>query len=84
LGGRGRWISEFEDSQGYTQKPCLEKQKTKKRECIQKEKEAPRRVIGYLCPQLHGSKVSNDRVANKKGTVVVFFSMVPCSKTTLR
>jgi hypothetical protein len=39
LGGRGRWISEieanlvykseFQDSQGYTEKPCLEKQKTK-------------------------------------------------------
>jgi hypothetical protein len=32
LGGRGRWISEFkefQDSQGYTEKPCLEKQ-TKK------------------------------------------------------
>jgi hypothetical protein len=33
LGGRGRWISEFEaslvqDSQGYTEKPCLEKQTT--------------------------------------------------------
>jgi hypothetical protein len=28
LGGRGRRISEFEDSQGYTEKPCLEK-KTK-------------------------------------------------------
>jgi hypothetical protein len=25
LGGRGRWISEFEDSQGYTEKPCLKK-----------------------------------------------------------
>jgi hypothetical protein len=40
LGGRGRWISEFEaslvyksefqDSQGYTEKPCLEKKKKKK------------------------------------------------------
>jgi hypothetical protein len=41
LGGRGRWISEFEaslvglqsefqDSQGYTEKPCLEKPKSKK------------------------------------------------------
>jgi hypothetical protein len=39
LGGRGRWISEFEaslvlqsefqDSQGYTEKPCLEKPKPK-------------------------------------------------------
>jgi hypothetical protein len=35
LGGRGRWISEFgpglqsesQDSQGYTDKPCLKKQK---------------------------------------------------------
>jgi hypothetical protein len=30
-GGRGRRISEFEDSQGYTEKPCLEKPKKKKR-----------------------------------------------------
>jgi hypothetical protein len=37
LGGRGRWISEFEanlvykmNSQGYTEKPCLEKTKEKK------------------------------------------------------
>jgi hypothetical protein len=36
LGGRGRWISEFEalqsefqDNQSYTEKPCLENQKTK-------------------------------------------------------
>ena len=30
MGGRGRQISEFQDSQGYTEKPCLEKQnKTK-------------------------------------------------------
>jgi hypothetical protein len=26
LGGRGRRISEFQDSQGYTEKPCLKKQ----------------------------------------------------------
>jgi hypothetical protein len=44
LGGRGRWISEFEaslvykviqsefqDSQGYTEKPCLTKAKKKKK-----------------------------------------------------
>jgi hypothetical protein len=41
LGGRGRQISEleaslvykvsFQDSQGYTEKPCLEKPKKKKR-----------------------------------------------------
>jgi hypothetical protein len=32
LGGRGKQISEFQDSQGYTEKPCLEKpnQPTKK------------------------------------------------------
>jgi hypothetical protein len=29
LAGRGRRISEFEDSQGYTEKPCLKKQKNK-------------------------------------------------------
>jgi hypothetical protein len=34
LGGRGRWISEFEDSQGYTEKPCLEKPKAKKKKKI--------------------------------------------------
>jgi hypothetical protein len=40
LGGRGRWISEFkaslvykiefQDSQGYTEKPCLKNKKTNK------------------------------------------------------
>jgi hypothetical protein len=40
LGGRGRWISEFkanhglqnkfQDSQGFTEKPCLEKKKEMK------------------------------------------------------
>jgi hypothetical protein len=30
LGGRGRQISEFEASQGYTEKPCLEKNKKQK------------------------------------------------------
>ena len=34
LGGRGRRISEFEDSQGYTDKPCLEKPKEKKKESL--------------------------------------------------
>jgi hypothetical protein len=28
LGGRGRQISEFQDSQDYTEKPCLEKKQT--------------------------------------------------------
>jgi hypothetical protein len=31
LGGRGRQISEFQDSQDYTEKPCLEKQTNKKK-----------------------------------------------------
>jgi hypothetical protein len=31
LGGRGRRISEFEASQGYTEKPRLEKPKRKKK-----------------------------------------------------
>jgi hypothetical protein len=48
LGGRGRRISEFEasliyrefqDSQGYTEKPCLEKQnKTKQNKTKQNKK----------------------------------------------
>lgn len=29
--GRGRWISEFPDSQSYTGKPCLDKTKQEKR-----------------------------------------------------
>jgi hypothetical protein len=28
LGGRDRQVSEFKDSQGYTEKPCLEKKKS--------------------------------------------------------
>jgi hypothetical protein len=31
LGDRGRWISEFKASQGYKEKPCLEKPKKKKK-----------------------------------------------------
>ena len=30
-GGRGRQISEFQDSQGYTEKPCLKTNKQKKK-----------------------------------------------------
>jgi hypothetical protein len=30
LGGRGRAISEFKDSLGYTEKPCLEKKNPNK------------------------------------------------------
>jgi hypothetical protein len=37
LGGRGRWISEFQDSQqGYTEKPCLEKTKKRKKKNFKK------------------------------------------------
>jgi hypothetical protein len=40
LGDRGRQISEFEDSQGYSEKPCLEKpiRKGERREKEKKEK----------------------------------------------
>jgi Sec-independent protein translocase protein TatA len=50
LGGRGRWISEFkaslvyksefQDSQGYTEKPCLKQQQQQqhKKENKQKQK----------------------------------------------
>jgi hypothetical protein len=26
-GGRAKWISKFQDSQGHTEKPCFEKRK---------------------------------------------------------
>ena len=37
--GRGRRISEFEDSQGSTEKPCLEKTKTKQKKKKKRKKE---------------------------------------------
>jgi hypothetical protein len=49
LGGRGRWISEFkasrlksefQDSQGYTEKPCLEKQNKTKQNKTKQTKNA--------------------------------------------
>jgi hypothetical protein len=40
LGGRGRWISEFEASLVYTEKPCLKKnQKNKTKQSKTKEPE---------------------------------------------
>jgi hypothetical protein len=38
LGGRGRRISEFEASQGYTEKLCLEKPKEKRKKQKRKKK----------------------------------------------
>jgi hypothetical protein len=39
--GRGRQISEFQDSQGYTEKPCLKKPK-KQQNKKRKEKKNPK------------------------------------------
>jgi hypothetical protein len=39
LGGRGRRVSEFQDSQGYTEEPCLEKTRKKKKERKKERKE---------------------------------------------
>jgi hypothetical protein len=36
LGGRGKRISEFQDSQDYTEKPCLEQNKTNKQKYAKK------------------------------------------------
>jgi hypothetical protein len=44
LGGRGRWISEFKDSLGYTEKPCLKKPKKKKKK---RKKEKQYRFFFY-------------------------------------
>ena len=41
--GRGRRISEFEDSQGSTEKPCLEKTKTKQKKKKKKERKKKKR-----------------------------------------
>jgi hypothetical protein len=59
LGGRGRRISEFkaslvyksefQDSRGYAEKPCLKKQKTKQTKTnkqINKQKEEDRNLSG--------------------------------------
>jgi hypothetical protein len=49
LGGRGRWIaglqSNFHDSQGYTEKPCLKKQTKTQKIQLKGEKK------GYLAGQ---------------------------------
>jgi hypothetical protein len=51
LEGRGRQISEFglqsefQDSQGYTEKPCLETQKTKNKKAKNKNK----KFLKILC-----------------------------------
>jgi hypothetical protein len=39
LGGRGRWISEFQDSQGYTEKPCLKTKQNKQTNKKTKERQ---------------------------------------------
>jgi hypothetical protein len=39
LGGRGRQISEFKASQGYTEKPCLENKETNKETTKQTNKQ---------------------------------------------
>jgi Sec-independent protein translocase protein TatA len=55
LGGRGRWISEFQaslvylqselqDSQSYTEKPCLEKQKQKKQKTKNKKPNKQKKI----------------------------------------
>jgi hypothetical protein len=71
LGGRGRWISEFEgqpglqsefqDSQGNTEKPCLVKPKTKnkKQKDKTKTKTPPYLLLRYKNNNHNGHKESN-------------------------
>jgi hypothetical protein len=56
LGGRGRWISEFEDSHGYTEKPCLEKNKKTKNK--KQKKKAPSGRPGSLLSRVEVSLFS--------------------------
>jgi hypothetical protein len=69
LGGRGRWISEFEarliyrvefqDSQGYTEKLCLEKQnktkqnKTKQNKTNKTKQKTPEKTLTLLLMPRH-------------------------------
>jgi hypothetical protein len=44
LGGRGRQISEFQDSQDYIKKPCFKKQKTKTTTTKNKKKQKTNKI----------------------------------------
>jgi hypothetical protein len=37
LSSRPAWSTEFQDSQGYTEKPCLEKQKQTKKKSVNEQ-----------------------------------------------
>jgi hypothetical protein len=63
LGGRGRWISEFEaslvyrvssiqDSQDYTEKSCLEKQNRTKQNKTKQNKTKQNKTTEFLCVPL--------------------------------
>jgi hypothetical protein len=65
LGGRGRWISEFEDSQGYTEKPCLKKnQKGKKKK---KKKSILETAVGLLPPDFSVADLFSEQVSKALG-----------------
>jgi hypothetical protein len=49
--GRQRQISEFQDSQGYTEKPCLKKPKKKKK------KTQKTHNLGYMKPHFIKTKL---------------------------
>jgi hypothetical protein len=62
LGGRGRRISEFKaslvykDSQGYTEKPCLEKPKQK----TKNQKQTKKAVAMLICDRRAGGAETSE------------------------
>jgi len=47
LGRQRQWISEFKASLGYTEKPCLEKTKTK-----QTKQKSKIKILAYVKPNI--------------------------------
>jgi hypothetical protein len=45
---RPAWSTEFQDSQGYTDNPCLEKKKKKRRKKERKRKKKEYRLLGHI------------------------------------
>jgi hypothetical protein len=78
LGGRGRpgLQSEFQDSQGYTEKPCLKRKKKKKKKLAHRH--AHRQYDGVIfSTELPSSEMAPTKVARKLN-VLFPFQMCVC------
>jgi hypothetical protein len=70
LGGRGRQISEFKASQGYTEKPCLEKNKKQTNKQTKKQKTTTKKLSTHHLPVLEviNNKKPSNATQQKKET----------------